>query len=76
MLRENPELVHARSAREHHATLDLEGAAGVGRLDLVKNFFDADGSLAHHRARPPEDSSLQGAPASQGRVGIRDRFRA
>lgn len=27
------------------ATLDLEGAAGVGRLDLVKEYFDKDGSL-------------------------------
>jgi len=27
------------------AHLDLEGAAGVGRLDVVKTFFHADGSL-------------------------------
>jgi ankyrin repeat protein len=27
------------------APLDLDGAAGVGRLDLVKSFFNADGSL-------------------------------
>ena len=27
------------------APLDLEGAAGVGRLDLVKGFFNEDGSL-------------------------------
>jgi ankyrin repeat protein len=27
------------------ARLDLEGAAGVGRLDLVKSFFNQDGSL-------------------------------
>jgi ankyrin repeat protein len=27
------------------ARLDLEGAAGVGRLDVVKSFFNADGSL-------------------------------
>jgi hypothetical protein len=27
------------------APLDLEGAAGVGRLDLVKSFFNGDGSL-------------------------------
>ncbi|PYP86859.1 MAG: hypothetical protein DMF61_11680 [Blastocatellia bacterium AA13] len=29
----------------HGAPLDLEGAAGVGRLDLVRSFFNADGSL-------------------------------
>ncbi len=29
----------------HGAPLDLEGAAGVGRLDLVKAFFNPDGSL-------------------------------
>jgi hypothetical protein len=27
------------------APLDLEGAAGVGRLDIVKSFFEEDGSL-------------------------------
>jgi len=27
------------------ARLDLEGAAGVGRLDVVKTFFNADGAL-------------------------------
>jgi ankyrin repeat protein len=32
----------------HGARLDLEGAAGVGRLDIVKSFFSDDGSL-----RPP-----------------------
>jgi len=30
---------------ERGAGLDLEGAAGVGRLDVVKNFFNEDGSL-------------------------------
>jgi Ankyrin repeats (3 copies)/Ankyrin repeat len=29
----------------HGARLDLEGAAGVGRLDIVRSFFNADGSL-------------------------------
>ena len=29
----------------HGARLDLEGAAGVGRLDLVKTFFNAEGVL-------------------------------
>jgi ankyrin repeat protein len=30
---------------ERGAPLDLEGAAGIGRLDLVKSFFNPDGSL-------------------------------
>ena len=30
---------------ERGAGLDLEGAAGVGRLDVVKTFFNGDGSL-------------------------------
>jgi len=34
------EYLAARGAR-----LDLEGAAGIGRLDLVKNYFDAEGRL-------------------------------
>jgi Ankyrin repeats (3 copies) len=29
----------------HGASLDLEAAAGVGRLDVVKSFFNEDGSL-------------------------------
>src|SRR5207248_1764452 len=29
----------------HGARLDLEGAAGVGRLDIVRSFFNEDGSL-------------------------------
>jgi ankyrin repeat protein len=33
---------------KHGARLDLEGAAGVGRLDIVRSFFNEDGSL-----RPP-----------------------
>jgi ankyrin repeat protein len=30
---------------KHGARLDLEGAAGVGRLDIVRSFFNDDGSL-------------------------------
>lgn len=35
----------ARFLTDHGAPLDLEAAAGVGRLGLVKSFFDTDGSL-------------------------------
>ncbi|HEU4387088.1 MAG TPA: ankyrin repeat domain-containing protein [Blastocatellia bacterium] len=38
-----PEAAHFLAARG--ARLDLEGAAGVGRVDLVKSFFNDDGSL-------------------------------
>jgi len=38
----------AEHLAERGARLDLEGAAGVGRLDVVKGFFDAEGRL-----RPP-----------------------
>jgi hypothetical protein len=33
------------------APLDLEGAAGVGWLDVVKSFFNQDGSLKAHATR-------------------------
>jgi hypothetical protein len=35
----------ARYLASRGAPLDLEGAAGVGRLDVVKTFFKADGTL-------------------------------
>jgi ankyrin repeat protein len=35
----------AAQLAERGARLDLEGAAGVGRMDLVKNFFNEDGGL-------------------------------
>jgi hypothetical protein len=35
----------ARFLADHGAPLDLEVAAGVGRLELVKSFFEPDGSL-------------------------------
>jgi hypothetical protein len=35
----------AAQLAERGARLDLEGAAGVGRMDVVKSFFNEDGSL-------------------------------
>lgn len=35
----------ARFYADRGARLDLEGAAGVGRLDVAQTFFDADGAL-------------------------------
>jgi hypothetical protein len=35
----------ARWLAEHGAKLDLEGAAGTGRLDVVRTFFDSNGDL-------------------------------
>ena len=35
----------------HGARLDLEGAAGVGRLDAVESFFNDDGSLKSNATR-------------------------
>ncbi len=40
------------------ATLDLEGAAGVGRLDLVKSFFDTDGLLRPGATRAQMESGF------------------
>jgi ankyrin repeat protein len=34
-----------------HARLDLEGASGVGRLDVVKRFFDSAGKLKRPASR-------------------------
>src|SRR5882724_1012096 len=39
---DRPQAAEFLAARDAH--LDLEGAAGVGRLDVVKSFFNADGS--------------------------------
>jgi uncharacterized protein len=43
----------AKVLADHGATIDLEFAAGLGRMDLMPTFFDADGKLlpsagAHH----------------------------
>ena len=43
------------------AQLDLEGAAGVGRLDVVKAFFNTDGSLKRKTNRKKLLSAFQHA---------------
>ena len=58
------EYVAARGAR-----LDLEGAAGIGRLDLVKDYFDAEGRL-----KPPATTKQMEAAfawaCEYGRTGV------
>jgi hypothetical protein len=41
----------AQLVAQRGAALDLEGAAGVGRLDVVKSFFDEDGRLTRGATR-------------------------
>lgn len=43
------------------ARLDLEGAAGVGRLDAVQSFFDVDGNLQAHATAAQMQSGFQWA---------------
>jgi hypothetical protein len=43
------------------ARLDLEGAAGVGRLDVVKSFFHEDGSLKANATREQMKSGFNWA---------------
>jgi len=43
------------------ARLDLEGAAGVGRLDLVMSFFNEDGSLKTKATREQMERGFQWA---------------
>jgi Ankyrin repeats (3 copies) len=40
------------------ARLDLDGAAGVGRLDVVKSFFNEDGSLKPHATKEQMESGF------------------
>lgn len=43
------------------ARLDLESAAGVGRLDVVKEFFNADGSLKRKTSRKQFQAAMKHA---------------
>jgi ankyrin repeat protein len=53
------------------ATLDLEGAAGVGRLDLVKSFFHEDGSLKPNATKKQMESGFIWA-CEYGRAEVAD----
>jgi hypothetical protein len=46
---------------EHGARLDLEGAAGVGRLDRLKDFFERDGSLKANATKAQMEYGLMWA---------------
>jgi hypothetical protein len=54
---------------ERGARLDLEAAAGVGRLDAVERFFNADGSLKRKTTRKQLRSALRHACA-WGRLNV------
>lgn len=51
------------------ARIDLEGAAGLGRLDLVKTFFNQDGSLKSNAAKAQLESGFMWA-CEYGRVNV------
>jgi hypothetical protein len=53
------------------ARLDLQGAAGVGRLDLVKSFFKPDGSLKTSAARAQMHNAFAWA-CQYGRTSVVD----
>jgi hypothetical protein len=55
----------------HGARLDLEGAAGVGRLDLVRSFFSEDGSLKTSTIRAQMNNAFAWA-CQYGRTSVVD----
>jgi hypothetical protein len=55
----------------HGARLDLEGAAGVGRLDLVRSFFNEDGSAKTNAIRAQMNNAFAWA-CQYGRTGVVD----
>jgi ankyrin repeat protein len=59
----------ARFLASRGAPLDLEEAAGVGRLDLVKKYFGDDGTLTHGGTREQLESGFLYA-CGYGRVEV------
>jgi len=53
------------------ARLDLEGAAGVGRLDVVKSFFNNDGGLKANATKAQMEAGLMWA-CEYGRASVVD----
>jgi ankyrin repeat protein len=53
------------------AKLDLEGAAGVGRIEPVKTFFNEDGSLNHNATKTQMESGFIWA-CEYGRAEVAD----
>jgi ankyrin repeat protein len=53
----------AQYLADHGARLDLEGAAGIGRLDVIKRFFNEDGSLNGKTTKKQLQSAFQHACA-------------
>lgn len=53
------------------ARLDLEGAAGVGQLEVVKTFFNEDGSLRENASRQQLEFGFTWA-CEYGRTGVVD----
>jgi ankyrin repeat protein len=51
------------------ARLDLEGAAGTGQLDAVRNFFNADGSLKANATRKQMEDGFMWA-CQYGRTAV------
>jgi ankyrin repeat protein len=64
-----PEAAEFLAARG--APLDLEGASGVGRLDLVMSFFNEDGSLKANATTVQMKSGFNWA-CEYGRTGVVD----
>jgi hypothetical protein len=61
----------AELTAERGARLDLQGAAGVGRLDLVRSFFDGDGSLTTTSLRAQMTNAFAWA-CEYGRTSVVD----